>query len=55
MLAILGRDVDEMGDEELEALFLQNSVLSAALSVVLRRVEAEEAVAQWKDLRPDWW
>lgn len=42
--------LDMVGDEGFEALLLQNGILSAALGIVLRRVEAEEAAAQRDDL-----
>ncbi|KAI1419759.1 hypothetical protein F5Y12DRAFT_792789 [Xylaria sp. FL1777] len=49
--AILAR-VNELPEEELETLFLRNGVMAAALRTVLRRVEVEEAVAQWEDIAP---
>ncbi|KAI0418987.1 hypothetical protein F5X98DRAFT_335780 [Xylaria grammica] len=49
--AVLSR-VDELQEDDLENLFLRSVVMARALRTILRRVELEEAVAQWEDLAP---
>ncbi|KAI8949794.1 hypothetical protein F4801DRAFT_551638 [Xylaria longipes] len=51
MQAILAR-VNELTEDELETLFLRSAVMASALRTVLRKVELEDAVAQWEDLAP---
>ncbi|KAI1127234.1 hypothetical protein F5Y10DRAFT_266307 [Nemania abortiva] len=49
--AILGR-INELSEDELETVFLRNSVMATALRTVLQKAELEDALAQWEDLHP---
>ncbi|KAI2627181.1 hypothetical protein GGS21DRAFT_257576 [Xylaria nigripes] len=49
--AVLTR-VQELPDDALETLFLRRSVMIDALRRVMRRVEVEDACAEWEDVAP---